>query len=526
MIYDMSSESTFRLARECLEECLYGKNDHKDCPRLVPINIPTRVIDCQYPHSVRLKINTQGVHEPYTALSYVWGGDQPERTTTENIARYAREGLDMENTPQTIKDAIRATHELGIRYLWIDSYCIIQNSPEDKANELPQMRRIYQNAYVTIIAAKTPKMNLGFLQDCPSLQSNFRVPFYCPNGELGSMTLSPRAWYNQYDAAKEPVNRRSWCLQERILAPRALVYASHTLQYLCQRGLKNIGGSFIPSKVNCVERLPREFFGSGLHVPGSDIKILSPDKMRAITMVWYHVVSDYTSRGLTVSSDKLNAISGVAEEFKRILKCEYISGMWEHHLIGDLLWTRMDDPLPRPEEFRAPSWSWPSIEGMVGHPAGYVDPTEAYGFRILDWRIELVHPGFAFGEVREGSYLKVEGRLKSMLWKSGRDQLYEYTASSRNDPEIPIGYAPVDSQNDVHEEGILEEVWALPIILRVKKRLMSSRDSPKTLWGLLLKKAPGEKEDKYRRVGSFRMALEEKTEKGFEAAPRFEIVLI
>lgn len=59
--------------------------------------------------------------------------------------------------PQTIKDAIEFTRILGVRYLWVDSLCILQgDSEEAKADwneESVKMKVIYRNALLTIGAA-------------------------------------------------------------------------------------------------------------------------------------------------------------------------------------------------------------------------------------------------------------------------------------------------------------------------------------------------------------------------------------
>jgi hypothetical protein len=48
-------------------------------------------------------------------------------------------------------DAILVTKAMGVRYLWIDSLCIIQDK-EDWTIHAPQMATVYGNAYLTISA--------------------------------------------------------------------------------------------------------------------------------------------------------------------------------------------------------------------------------------------------------------------------------------------------------------------------------------------------------------------------------------
>jgi hypothetical protein len=59
------------------------------------------------------------------------GGPQPLAATKSNIQTLIS-GVEIDRPPQTLKDAVYVTRRLGIRYLWIDALCIIQDSPEDK----------------------------------------------------------------------------------------------------------------------------------------------------------------------------------------------------------------------------------------------------------------------------------------------------------------------------------------------------------------------------------------------------------
>ena len=44
----------------------------------------------------------------------------------------------------SVQDAITVTRKLGIRYLWVDALCIIQDSNSDKANEIREMGNVYK----------------------------------------------------------------------------------------------------------------------------------------------------------------------------------------------------------------------------------------------------------------------------------------------------------------------------------------------------------------------------------------------
>jgi hypothetical protein len=65
--------------------------------------------------------------------------------------------------PLNYQDAVIMTRALGLRYLWIDSLCIHQDSAEDWAKEGSQMDKIYKCAWVTLVATSASTSEDGFL---------------------------------------------------------------------------------------------------------------------------------------------------------------------------------------------------------------------------------------------------------------------------------------------------------------------------------------------------------------------------
>ncbi|PQE03115.1 heterokaryon incompatibility protein [Rutstroemia sp. NJR-2017a BVV2] len=52
----------------------------------------------------------------------------------------------------TFQNAVQITRALGLRYLWIDSLCIIQDDKDDWQFESAKMANIYLGSCVTIAA--------------------------------------------------------------------------------------------------------------------------------------------------------------------------------------------------------------------------------------------------------------------------------------------------------------------------------------------------------------------------------------
>ena len=78
----------------------------------------------------------------YAALLYCWGAKQTCVLKLNTLESFKKQ-LPVVSIPKTFRDAIRCTRELGIKYLWVDAFCIIQDSAEDKVKELASMRKIY-----------------------------------------------------------------------------------------------------------------------------------------------------------------------------------------------------------------------------------------------------------------------------------------------------------------------------------------------------------------------------------------------
>ncbi|KAI0325302.1 HET-domain-containing protein [Cubamyces sp. BRFM 1775] len=415
------------LARACVEQCIC---DHEQCRTIAPpptefTSLPSRLIDCSTFFCIRV-VETNGNirSEPYIALSYVWGDDQPYRTTKGNLASYTKHGIDYSILPQTIRDAIRVTRTMGVRFLWLDSLCIVQDSQEDKHRELARMRDVYRHAYLTIDAASARSVNEGFLENQRPLDPEHTLPFVCPRdstrsslegkGLVGEIYLSSQYYVHEAtmdlhtrgdkpgELPQSHTARRAWCLQETLLSTRSLVFTSETVQLRCYTQTQNVGGASHDPEFD-LPRLP----GAVFH-PDRQIDIAPDDSegRRSIRESWYRIVEDYTNRSLSYPSDKLIAFAGVAELYARALRSDYLAGLWRNTLLLDLLWQRRSgasSSTSRCGGYRAPSWSWACVDGPVAFFTHQVrSNTEALA-EVVECRVTLQEENLPFGPVGGGS---------------------------------------------------------------------------------------------------------------------------
>ena len=103
----------------------------------------------------------------------------------------------IEAKPKTIRDAITLTQELGIRYLWVGSLCIVQDDMDGKAS-LIEMHQVYHSSYLTIIAGVGDHADFSLsgvqsrtraLQSVEEIETGFYLGVLLSYGELLTESL-------------------------------------------------------------------------------------------------------------------------------------------------------------------------------------------------------------------------------------------------------------------------------------------------------------------------------------------------
>ncbi|KAH6621727.1 heterokaryon incompatibility protein-domain-containing protein, partial [Boeremia exigua] len=154
----------------------------------------------------------------YVALSYVWGEAQ-EKSPQEGdiLGAYI---------PQTIRDSIKVTLELGYKYLWVDRYCIDQHDQFDKSHQIGQMGAIYARAQLTIFAVAGNNSSHGL----PGVRISRRVPF---NDVMTGTTYLRHDWDSTEDILSSKWVSRGWTLQESYLSTKRLFFTERQVVFAC-----------------------------------------------------------------------------------------------------------------------------------------------------------------------------------------------------------------------------------------------------------------------------------------------------
>lgn len=119
-----------------------------------PPHLPSRVLDlCLQDASKDIRlIETHGSRGLYAALSHCWGTVPLIRTLKDTVTATMLR-IEFLRLNRTFQDAVTITRKLKLRYLWIDSLCIIHDSCSDWERESAKMGDIYRNALLTMAAA-------------------------------------------------------------------------------------------------------------------------------------------------------------------------------------------------------------------------------------------------------------------------------------------------------------------------------------------------------------------------------------
>ncbi|KAF2000720.1 HET-domain-containing protein, partial [Amniculicola lignicola CBS 123094] len=175
----------------------------------------------------------------YLALSYTWEKTMdPFQTTMGNLQELSQCGAfdlpsNRSRLTTTILDSMTLTKELGLTYLWVDRFCIIQDDHAQKHTQLRAMASIYVNAYFTIAACGDLRSEYGLLgidTERPRLNPFLRIQL------SPTCRIISRLPQDEACSKRQPrlgYHTRGWTFQEWALPSRVLAFHHHTVSWLC-----------------------------------------------------------------------------------------------------------------------------------------------------------------------------------------------------------------------------------------------------------------------------------------------------
>ena len=351
----------------------------------------------------------------YITLSYVWGQSKFPSLPWESIInanQHSERRSDSqsylpltdlwEELPKTVRDAATVVELLGENYLWVDSLCIAQNYPAEKARMIEKMDQIYAGAIYCIVAESGKDANAGLSGLHPGSRKCKQIVGKVKGYKLLSAT-PPVNVAGRY----EPWRTRAWTFQEGKLSPRLLHFISGHVYHVCRcttwsedltEGTDAIGSMGYAWQKNHDKTRPQ----------------------RSLFISQYaEAVAEYTPRSLTFPQDKVAAFAGFLNNYAKIRDTETYWGLPAKDFTHALLWLGsarkrigegfgafITDDGPRINGF--PTWSWASHDGPVDY--GY------WKQRIFDSPAEITWPWDAGYQAPQSS---LSNRTSSTTLDSG-----------------------------------------------------------------------------------------------------------
>ena len=200
-----SSPETLNLAKTWLHNCL---NNHSSCgarhPSAEPF-VPTRLLDVGTAGAPQLRLvlgASLDPESPYFALSHRWGTNEHRILRLSNVETY-QTAIPLSDISPTVRDAAHATRTLGVRYLWVDCMCIIQDDGgADWVQESGTMFKVYSRSACTVAAAITTNSSPPGLSPTPETPEYESISLFNP----GRFLTGPRKELPQSPASSPKAN--------------------------------------------------------------------------------------------------------------------------------------------------------------------------------------------------------------------------------------------------------------------------------------------------------------------------------
>jgi hypothetical protein len=442
----------------------------KDCHTSVKRPPALQCIDCSSREIVLLPDGAQ-----YITLSYVWGNPMAGGFISTDIQDNISNRGVSQSIPSVVHDAIQVVLGLNYQYLWVDAFCIDQNDPKTKSDQISRMDRIYEGALLTIIASAgsdaTSRIHgVGH----PRLQKQLRAQNKCLRlvSTLSNMSnkVSSTIWAT-----------RGWTYQESAVSRRCLYLTDTQAYFLC------------PSR-SCSEALPHgspdvgwDHMGSlsrevrfGHAAPGPDLRQLAQH------------LQEYSRRSLTCHSDNLNAFRGLlgrsgfpsyfgipvapVDCWTSIVSMRKSPIKVHIGMARGLYWTPVRSmgkwsPLLRIPEF--PSWSWAGWKGSVQYAEERGPGEWARGGPLMSYDRSFPHIK-VWVETAQGDLEKLDKKLLAATNKRFLSERSPYIHIEGQAVKLRLQPALFDSEtlvicrchfNAKHRGHIKDEDLLAPIFL-------------------------------------------------------------
>ncbi|KAK8074429.1 hypothetical protein PG997_009092 [Apiospora hydei] len=465
----------------------------------------------------------------YVTLSHCWGTLKFMTLTTGNYDSFF---LDIPvgdaSFNRTFRDAFNVTMDLGYDYIWIDSLCIIQDSPgaEDWKRECPQVGYIYANGECNLSAT-------GFRNGATGMSAN-RNP--CPIQMPSRPTMYLVAHTSPFldPETEHPLLSRGWVLQEHTLvsvsitsetdplpivddvqSPRTLHFLPNQICWVCRCSTHyelRSAPRFGDSELDHLHISKKKFGAAGVALRNSS----RPNETKRQFQDWAAFADKASSTNLTVISDRLPSLSGIASLLQPSLQSRYVAGHWEASLVETLAWQcDIQGDEAAFQGYIGPSWSWVSALRPVYSDHIQISKMQSPTLsRVLE--VNITYAGAdEFGPLRD-AYLRLRGPALGEIREIYQDGIYltgvvdlprDLTTYFSVHLDKPTLTTVAPSQTD---KGSPERQVVTPSLTWLKslRWLLLCVDEDNQFSGLMLERVEHRSDGIFRRVGSFTQSVD------------------
>ncbi|TVY84493.1 hypothetical protein LSUE1_G002447 [Lachnellula suecica] len=426
---------TLEYSTSFIQKQLSSCRAHDSCTTTLTKFLPKRVLDLgteSFFRTIKLVETSGQTGAEYVTLSHCWGPpDTVPKTTKATFASHAK-GIALQDLPPTFQQSALVTRQLGFRYLWIDSLCIIQGDKVDWEIESSKMADVYSNCALMIAATGSWNCMGGLFFDRWTTNEGAtlttpmkQIRVQAPEGQESSVIFArpvPVAAHSFLDLLPEvsyhqvPLSSRAWAFQERVLAPRIVHFHDEELVWECKSTIRCECGNLeeplaSESDLGSLKGFLNGMIGSGKQ----EFSKLEMDRF------WTYTLEHFSKLRLTNENDRLPALAGIASRLSPAFQSDYLAGHWRSNLLPSLCWYQIpclqeDGRKPNTHTSRSlngtiPSWSWASIQSVDTSLNFCVDEIHVWWtpnnrLRILDAGC-AVSKNSIFGNP-EGGFIRLE----------------------------------------------------------------------------------------------------------------------
>jgi hypothetical protein len=316
------------------------------------------------------------------------------------------------------------------------------------------MKSIYSGSHVTISASSATDVSQGFFpSSSPKYSGGFIAQVQA--GESTRVQNFHSSTVHEDSTIETHLGGRSWAFQEKLLSPRTIHIGSHGIYWECRSSVKS---QFLPE--GFPDMLPRS-------------RLVCSEEEE---WDWREIVNIYSKTRRTYESDILPALSGIVARQHDITGNKYLAGLWKNDLISMLPWfTFSPAPVVKRPAWRAPTWSWASVEGpcIISYMTADMDlkpqarlldawtkTVDDYPFgAVVDGEITLACSSLIIANLNHAGIEKYHYKINNpeeMLRKKQRPYL---TLSGLKSNPLPVS---IDCLED-EMVGKEEEIYLLPL---------------------------------------------------------------